>query len=617
MTPLPAPRPDDPFAADRPGRSPAERDRARVKLTRKWAYLISMTAYIPLVPTDLERPLRELVDTVFAAVAGDTEDAAETAAEVGTRLVKLNCVDRKSLQCTVDVLAPALLADQDLRRLDRLAERVVRVLGAVSGGFAEAIRRRTTEQQDSMCRALLAVARKATADAEARASSLDEVSTELSLLQRQLGHQLLHDPLTGLPNRQFFTTRLEEVLNSGDPITLYRLALNGFPLITAGVGRERGELLLRAAAARIRVAAGEAAMVARFDGAQFAILREGTAEPAAVVGEIERALAEPTYVEEETGLATTANIGVVQRPPHGAEPAELLHAAELALRNAKRNGPGQWVLHAPDEHAADRGLLRLAATMPGAWESGQVKVGYRLRIGLSDGNPVGVDAFVSWRAAERAGQPRHQCVDLAERTGLSQQLGPWLLHNASAQLRSWSTASGSDLPLAVNLSPNQASRPDLVDTVLGVLDDTALPGERLLVAMPAAEVFTGRERAAANLTSLAAAGVRTGVHDFGGGAGDAVHLEDLPLHAVRLSPRLVSRAVGSATDSVAARALTGLVALTHLAGLPVWVDGVRSRREVAWWQAANADIATGPAFSSPGTDDAADIATLFTDAAKP
>ena len=58
--------------------------------------------------------------------------------------------------------------------------------------------------------------------------------TELNLLQNQLNHQLLHDALTGLPNRQYFTTRLEHVLNTTSPTTVYRLHLDTLPFSAPG-----------------------------------------------------------------------------------------------------------------------------------------------------------------------------------------------------------------------------------------------------------------------------------------------------------------------------------------------------------------------------------------------
>jgi diguanylate cyclase (GGDEF)-like protein len=582
-------------------RTPAERDRARVKLARKWAYLISTTAYVPLVQTDIEAPLLELVTTVFDALARDPL-GIEDGEAVGARLVALHCVDKSSLRCTVDVLAGALLSDQDTQGLTKLPERVAKLLGAVGAGFAEAVRRRTADQQDSMCRALIEIAKKAMRTVEAREEEFGEMSTELSLLQRQISHQLLHDALTGLPNRQFFTTRLEEVLNSGSPTTLYRVELNGLPVINDGLGWPRADSLLTSVAVRVRTAvADENAMVARLDRGSFAVLQESTTDPAVVVGKIVDALRETTYVAD-LGLATTASIGVVRSPPHRPDPVEVLNAADMALRYAKDKGPGQWHLLAPNDDAHDRRMCRLAAIMPGAWETGQLKIGYRLRVGLADERPVGVDAFARWQEAELRGQPR--CVELAEETGLSPQLTTWLLRGAAAALR-----TKTELPLAISLSPHQSAAPDLVDSVLAALDDIGLPAARLQVTMPAATVFAARDQVVANLTAFAAAGVETAAHDVGGFPADVVRLADLPLRMVRLTPALVAQARRAPRDSLAAKAMTSLVTLLHLAGITVAVDGIRSRTEVDWWRWAAADTATGPLFSP--AHGPTDVAALF------
>lgn len=179
----------------------------------------------------------------------------------------------------------------------------------------------------------------------------------------------------------------------------------------------------------------------------------------------------------------------------------------------------------------------------------------------------------------------------------------------ASTLRSWREASGADLPLAVSLSPNPSCAPDLVDTVLGVLDDTALPADRLHLALSANEVSNGREQAVENLTLLAAAGVRTAVHDFGGVTGDLTRLADLPLRAVWLSPHLVARARAAARTSLVAKALAGVVTLVHLAGMTVSVDDVRSEQEADWWRSVEADTATGPWYSP--RDEPTELAALF------
>lgn len=541
-------------------------DRARERVARKWAYLLCTTTYVPLVTSDLEQPLREMLDDLF-----ECGDRLEVAERVGARLVDLNCVDRRSLQITVDVLAGALPQ-----------ERAVKLLGALAGGYAERLRQWTTEQQDSMVRAVKAVAMKATRMAQETGTQRDEMATELSLLRRQLSHQLLHDVLTGLPNKQFFTTRLEEVLNSGCPTTLYRIELTGFATLNDGLGGRCADALVVDLTTRLRAAvADEEAMVARVARSGFAVLVEHRPEssrpvtpPAELVARLTDALAETTYVGD-LGVALTASIGVVQSPPYGTDQDELLQAADLALRLAKEQG--QWRLLTPEEAVADRRLLRLAAIMPGAVETGGLSVGYQLRVDLPDRKPVAVDAYPRWDDAGVAGA---ECVALAERTGLSPQLSGWLLR----------TAGDWELPVSVSLSPNQAAAPDLVDVVL----DLGLP--RLRLALPAAEVFDGRPQAVDNLTALAKAGVSMAVHDFHGGPAEVVRLPDLPVGSVSLAPRLVAQARALGRKTLVREAMSGLVALVHQAGATVSVDDVRTEPEVDWWHRAGADSASGPLF---------------------
>lgn len=558
-------------------------ERGRGKLARKWAYLLCSTTFVPLMEADLEKPLRELVDELL-----DARDRMAVAERIGTRLIELNCVDHASLKVTVDVLSGPLLAAEP-------PDRVTRLLGALSGAYADALRRRTTDQQESMIRAVKAVASKASRTAKARQEQRDAMATELSLLQRQLSHQLLHDPITGLPNRQFFTTRLEEVLNSGSPTTLYRLELNGFASVEDGLGCTYADTLLVAIATRLRNAlAGDEAMFARLDRAGFVVLYEQVDDvplpPAALVALVAECLSDATYVDDH-GLAVSASIGVVQSPPHGTDPAEFMRAAELALRLAKAQGPGQWRVLTPDEFDEEARLPRLAAIMPGAVEEGRLAIGYQLCVGLADRVPVALTAYPRWDEAGLSGEP---CVALAEETGLSPQVGSWLLHEAGSRVPLY------DLPLSVRLSPHQSAAPDLVDTVLRTLSEVSLPAASLRLAMPAREIFDGRPQSLDNLTALAKAGVRTAVHDFTGNPSEVVRLPDLPLRTVSLSPRLIAQARAMSGKALMTRTVANLTALVHEAGVTISVDDLRTEPEVEWWRSAGADTASGPLFPIQG-----------------
>jgi predicted signal transduction protein with EAL and GGDEF domain len=565
--------------------TPRARDRELDLVARKWAYLVSMASYIPLPHKEIERQLRDMAHEVFAVVATDPLDI-DRAAAIGERLVGLHCVGRTSLRSSIDVLAGALAADERLRRTGGLGERIARTLGALASGYADAVRWHTVEHQDGLNQALLEAVRKSERSLRDREAECDEVVGELSLLRSQLNHQLLHDVLTALPNRQFFTTRLEHVLNTGSPTSVYHVQINGLTTIRGGLDGRTHTRLLRLVADRLTgVVATAPAMVARFEEGRFGILLESerpAPDPAPIVEAINTALAEPANVGGLT-VIMSASTGVVQSPPYSHDPVAVLHAAGLALGRAKRMGPGRWTLLEPDGDRGDREELRLAATLPDAWWSGRLHVGFRPQVSLADGRPVRLDASLRWDHPELGLLTHQRCVALAERTGFGERLGRWLLERAGVRLRSWP----GELPLTVALAPSQATDPDLLSTVYR----SGVPVERLQVSVPAGVATS----AAPNLTRLADAGIAVAVHDFGGSAGDVTCLSDVPVHAVRLAPELVRRSA----ERITGRALRDMVALVHEAGAIAVVDDMLTETQADWWRDAGADLATGPLFTLP------------------
>ncbi|GAB3480922.1 putative bifunctional diguanylate cyclase/phosphodiesterase [Amycolatopsis cihanbeyliensis] len=443
------------------------------------------------------------------------------------------------------------------------------------------------------------------ADQPDRYVAVIEDDTELTLLQRRLSHQSLHDMLTGLPNRQFFTSRLEQMLRQADPaagVTLYHLDLDGFSLIADGLGRAAGDHLLCVVAERLeQVVRAERAMVARFGGDEFAIVIENGPETRDMLGTvhaINEVLAEPVYLAEY-GVAIPASIGVVDRPPPDIAPDELLRAADLTLRRARRKGRGQWELFDASEDARDRTRFGLAAQMPGAWENGEISVAYRPVFGTAEGRTVGVEAVLRW-AHDGIGVLDHdRCVALADETGLTVPLGAWLLRSACARI-----AGYGQLPLSVVLTPNQAGDPDLVGTVLRALEQADMLAHRLRLVFPLPELVAGHGEVLDNVRVLTDLGVCVVLGDFAGGLADLAGLEDVPVCAVRFSQRLVRQLSRPAGRFAIREELAGLVRLMHAADVRVVVDGIETDEQARWWREIGADRALGGYFApgEPATD---------------
>ncbi|GLY71226.1 putative bifunctional diguanylate cyclase/phosphodiesterase [Amycolatopsis taiwanensis] len=558
----------------------AEAGRGRFVLAREWAYVINATAYLPLTHAEVEQHMLHLVNRLFDAVRSEPFDPTP-AAGVGARLVEMHCVGRDSIRRSAEVLGKALLNQDELHDVERLAERVIAVLGEMMAGYSEALR-----------------------GGAQHVGTVIEEGNDVALLRRKLTDQALHDSLTGLPNRLSFRAELAKALRRADPttgITLYQLDLDGFSLITGGHGDELGDRLLEHVARALKNGvAQEKATVARLGADEFGILVENTPATPAVPTMIERlteALSEPVYLDGEHGLATSASVGVVHQPDPGIRTSELLSAAELTLRRAKSAGRGQWLLADPELDTRDRETAALAASMPGALETGEIRVGYRPVVWLADGRRAAVEALVSWDHA-RCGRLSHEeCLTLAEPTGLILDLGSWLLSSACKRFQ----GERDELLLSVALTRSQAADPDLVGLVRRVLDSSGLRPNRLVLGFPGRALAEGGETAE-NLTVLSEIGVRTIVHGFGA-VGDVLFLEDLPVHGIRVDRRIAARQ--AASESATMRVLATTIELAHQAGMRVSVDGVDTEEQAGFWRAAGVDYALGGMFGDTRSRDRA------------
>lgn len=467
-------------------------------------------------------------------------------------------------------------------------------------------RRRILRADGELAWTLLAVSvLRGTDGAPCNFVTMFEDISELHLLQERFQYQALHDAMTGLPNRQFFRTRLEAALGSSPKdatLALYHLGLDGFQLINDGLGYEVGDSIIKSVARRLeRLIEGEDAMVARFGGTEFAILvRESANTPtvsrfAALINE---ELSEPTYVGEH-GIATSASIGVVHRSVNDGDPANMIWAADVALRRAEAAGKRQWALFDPGRAPHERIEARLSAIMPGALELGEFEVMYQPLHSLLDQSLVALQAQLMWAPPGHEPLDHDECLRFAERSGVTLSLRDWMLRRAWEELAAWHQA-GHPVRLVVGLSQNQAQDPDLVAAVRGVVDDEKLEPSWLRLCVPIEALMDEAGDARDNVHTLNAMGVQIGVLGFGCSPQQLRQIRELPLRMIDLSHDLV-RLVHEASDPEApeVRAIVGLVPMTRHCRVPIAVSGLDTEEQAERWREMGCELGIGSYFGDP------------------
>ena len=440
--------------------------------------------------------------------------------------------------------------------------------------------------------------------------------TELHLLGQELRHQSLHDALTGLPNQQFFGSTLQGVLERADHssrITLCKLDLDNLAVINDGFGRETGDQVLQSIATRLRSAvAEEKAMIARFGSDEFAILIENspmTPNVATLAANINAALAEPIYIDG-SGLAVSSCVGIAQYQGRDGEAGTLLRAAEAALHQAKSIGQRQWEIFDPRRDANHCARCRLAAAMPGAWESGEIHLKYQPLIRLADSAVVAIQALLHWEPPDNRPLAHEYCLELATQTGLMGSLGPWMMHSACEQVASWQQRFvQATPPLHVDLTPQQARDPDLVANIVNTLTQTGLHAQHVQLGIPVSVLDVDTDQTNENLRVFAEMGISIAILGFSGIA-DIVRIENLPIQTVTIASTVLRHVVQPpSSGSAVVRAVPAVLRLLHDCGVTVIIRDIDTPNQADWWKSAGADIGQGTSLAPPTTPN--EIITLL------
>lgn len=431
---------------------------------------------------------------------------------------------------------------------------------------------------------------------------LEVSSTALRESHEKLHHTVYHDSLTGLPNRNYFVDSINELIRarsiSKTNFAVLFLDINRFKTINDSLGYSIGDELIKTVALRLG-SSKRGFKVGRFGGDEFAIIVNG-------IKSEEDALSVATWITSQVSqpydvlgrqVFTSASLGIAISDDRYKDAEEILRDADIAMYNAKETGK-PFTVFDQIMHARAVSLLELETDLRLAVERKEFELYYQPIINLSDANLVGFEALIRWNHPSRGLVTPGEFIETAESTGLMIPMTLQVLRTACEQLTRWRRArlASRALMMSVNLSASHLGKPDVVDQIHQILEETGVDPGCLKLEITESAVMGNAEAVIDVLRKIQRLGVQLSIDDFGTGYSNLSYLHRFPIDTLKVDRSFVSTMDEGSENGEIVRTV---IALAKALRLNVIAEGIESIHQFHQLRVLGCEFGQGFLFSRP------------------
>jgi diguanylate cyclase (GGDEF)-like protein len=397
-------------------------------------------------------------------------------------------------------------------------------------------------------------------------------------IELQLKHEVMHDALTGLPNRGYLRDRLERVMTRSRRAkkpcyaVLY-CDIDRFKVINDSLGHLAGDEVLKEVARRLAACVRDPDVVARLGGDEFAILVEDIPGPDIPMRIAQRIIESMTLPMQVLGkeILTSTSVGVAMGDRRHNQADDVLRDADIAMYRAKQGGRHRFEIFDETLNQQAMDVLELEAELRRALSRQEFEPWFQPIVRLADGAVVGHEALIRWRHPQRGILSPADFLKVAEDNGSVESID-WQLFERACRMAD--TGIGGYVTL--NVSARHFVHVDLDQRLLAMIARSGIAPERVRIELTEGALLEKPEQIKDILESLRVAGVLAAIDDFGTGFSSLSYIHRFPLQMLKIDRSFVAE-LGTQREAGSAAVIRAILALAHSLGMEVIAEGIETK----------------------------------------
>ncbi len=424
--------------------------------------------------------------------------------------------------------------------------------------------------------------------------------TEQRVSADKISHLARFDTLTSLPNRLQLTEALADALTDTEKwrrrCGFLMIDLDRFKAINDTLGHPVGDRMLAQVARRLQLIMTENELCGRLGGDEFAVVVKDASDSKYVMALAQRiidSLSKPYELDQNT-LFIGASIGSALGPVDGETVELLMRSADLALYRSKDQGGNTHHSYQQKLHANAEEKRLMEFELRNALDRQQMHVEYQPVVNATgDHMIVGFEALVRWNNPKFGNVSPAKFIPVAEDARLIVSIGDFVLRKACKDAMCWPDSAR----VAVNISVDQLTSINFVETVISALHDSGLPAWRLELEVTESIFLRDGTLAVQVLDRLRGLGIKLSLDDFGTGYSSLGYLRNVRFDTIKVDRSFVQGAAKNKAESLAI--IRAVVALADSLDIATTAEGVETEAELEIIQQLGCNKIQGYYFGRP------------------